>query len=600
VDGGVEHEDGYVSLVVGKDGFELPLDVVTEAVGIVATRGAGKSYASVVLVEEAHASGVQSVVIDPTGVYWGLRSAASGNRDGLPFYVFGGPHGDLPLEPGAGAFIADLVVDSGHSFVLDVSDLSKGKARVFVADFLERLYERKARARATLLVVLDEADEWAPQKIGKMSVESARCLGAVETLAKRGRSRGIGVVLISQRTQAINKDVLDLIETMFAMRISAPRSRATVKEWLDVKEADDDQGVLASLSGLPTGTAWVWSPVRGLLERVPIRRIKTFDSYATPKPGQERAEPARRVELDLDALGEQMRSTVERAKENDPKELRRRIRELEAAKPAVQEVPVEVRVEVPVEVPVVSDKDREMLEHAGKALAGITDQLANVEDVLDGIRKRMVPPKAIVDDFWRAESPLRPQIDRGSPSVTQPPAGVITGTKTMVQVGGNGDVRLKAGARRILEALAAHHPMRMTRAQIALHAKLKRTGGTFGSYWSSVKTAGLIHEGADGLTELTKAGLEYVGDAGVEPATPEQLLGMWRDRLKAGARTMLDVLVERYPNTVPRIELARAAGLEVSGGTFGTYLSTLKRAGLADVNSDHVRASDSLFTAERR
>lgn len=36
-------------------GLELPVDVLTEAVGIVATRGAGKTYTSVVLIEEAHA-----------------------------------------------------------------------------------------------------------------------------------------------------------------------------------------------------------------------------------------------------------------------------------------------------------------------------------------------------------------------------------------------------------------------------------------------------------------------------------------------------------------------------------------------------------------
>ena len=115
-------------LVIGADGFTLPVDVLGEAVGIVATRGAGKTYASVTLIEEANAIGVPVVVIDPTGVYHGLRSSASGKGDGLPFYVFGGPHGDLPLEKEAGRLIADAAVDTRHSFVLDVSDFSKGAA----------------------------------------------------------------------------------------------------------------------------------------------------------------------------------------------------------------------------------------------------------------------------------------------------------------------------------------------------------------------------------------------------------------------------------------------------------------------------------------
>src|SRR6185437_283220 len=59
--------------------FSLPVDVVTEAIGIVATRGAGKSFTSAVLIEEAIAAGVPVVVLDPTGVYHGLRSNAAGD-----------------------------------------------------------------------------------------------------------------------------------------------------------------------------------------------------------------------------------------------------------------------------------------------------------------------------------------------------------------------------------------------------------------------------------------------------------------------------------------------------------------------------------------
>src|SRR5947209_1734099 len=102
-------------------GLALPLDVVTEATGIVATRGAGKSSTGAVLVEEALAAGVPTVVIDWTGVFWGLRSNVGGDGPGLSIYVLGGPHGDVPLEASAGRLIADLVVDSGHSFVLDLS-----------------------------------------------------------------------------------------------------------------------------------------------------------------------------------------------------------------------------------------------------------------------------------------------------------------------------------------------------------------------------------------------------------------------------------------------------------------------------------------------
>ena len=41
--------------------------------------------------------------------------------------------------------------------------------------------------------------------------------------------------------------------------------------------------------------------------------------------------------------------------------------------------------------------------------------------------------------------------------------------------------------------------------------------------------------------------------------------------------------------------LASRVGMEVSGGTFQTYLGTLTRNGLAEKNGGTVRASETLF-----
>ncbi len=47
-----------MSLKISED-FSLPVDVAGEAIGILATRGAGKSFASAVLVEELYDAGIQ-------------------------------------------------------------------------------------------------------------------------------------------------------------------------------------------------------------------------------------------------------------------------------------------------------------------------------------------------------------------------------------------------------------------------------------------------------------------------------------------------------------------------------------------------------------
>lgn len=60
-------------------GLELPVDVAGEALAILAKRGAGKTNTATVLVEELHAAGVQVVILDPVGAWWGIRSSADGH-----------------------------------------------------------------------------------------------------------------------------------------------------------------------------------------------------------------------------------------------------------------------------------------------------------------------------------------------------------------------------------------------------------------------------------------------------------------------------------------------------------------------------------------
>lgn len=43
---------------------------------------------------------------------------------------------------------------------------------------------------------------------------------------------------------------------------------------------------------------------------------------------------------------------------------------------------------------------------------------------------------------------------------------------------------------------------------------------------------------------------------------------------------------------IPRDELGAQADVEASGGTFGTYLSQLRRNGLAEVDGEQIRAGD--------
>lgn len=565
-------------------GLSLPVDVAGEAIAILAKRGAGKTNTGRVLAEELVSANVQTVILDPVGAWWGLRSSADGKGAGLGLPILGGAHGDVPLQSTAGALIADVVVDASQSVLLDLSDFSKSDQRRFVTDFAERLYQRKARAPQLLHLILEEADEFAPQRV---SAGDARMVGAIEALVRRGRGRGIGLTMITQRSASLNKSVLEQADLLILMRTTGPRDRAAVEAWVSKQDVDGADEVLPSLSQLETGEAWVWNPERGVLSRTRIRLARTFDSSRTPKAGERRVEPQKSAPIDLAKLGEQIQATAERAKENDPTALRKRVRDLErqlAQRPTDTQT---VEVEKVIEIPALREADISDLRVQVDRFFGLRDEILTVLHDVAGAAS------ALLEQAQTASAPTRPSAVKPQRTATASAAPRRL-APVAVSRSSDEDVQLKAGAVRILETFARHYPMRMTKAQLGTLAKFKISGGTFGTYWGILKRAGYIDEGG-GECWITDAGLERVGHVAQEPMTTEELLEMWRGALKAGARKMLDELVSVWPEPMTKEDLADRTEMTMTGGTFGTYLGTLRRNGLIEVEGSEVKASDTLF-----
>src|ERR1700733_9480916 len=143
-------------------GLRLPIEAVTAATAVVGQRGTGKTSTAVVIAEEARAAGAHICVWDPTGAWYGLRSDEKGDGPGLDVVVFGGHHGDVPLEETAGKVVAELIVNEGYNVVLDVERMSKGAQARFGADFFETLYDIN---REAITVIIDEAHRPAPQQM---------------------------------------------------------------------------------------------------------------------------------------------------------------------------------------------------------------------------------------------------------------------------------------------------------------------------------------------------------------------------------------------------------------------------------------------------
>jgi hypothetical protein len=567
--------------------LSLPVDVVTQAIGILAKRRAGKSYLARRIVEQLFATGQQVVIVDPKGDWWGARSSADGKSPGLPIVIFGGERGDVPLEAAAGALVAKLVVEKAVSALLDLSLLRKHEVATFMTGFLEELYRLKAREqyRTPLMVVVDEADAIAPQK---PQPNQLRMLGAMDDLVRRGGQRGIGCCMVTQRSAVLSKDVLTQVQILITLRTIAPQDLAAIKAWIDVHgDAEGQRTLMASLPSLPIGDAWFWSPGwptdAGIFQRAHVLPIETYDSGATPKPGQKRSEPKRLAQVELDAVRAEMAEIIERAKADDPKALRAEIatlkKQLGQGTKAQIAVPAAVdRVEVEV-----FDEKRfgEIFEavskHVDNVVACASNAKSDIGRLLGGYRNECREKRGNPLIVARAAAPKQ---------LKAAPA------QRAHVVGREPDPALgNSGLRRILIVLA-QRAEGATDSQIAILTGISRTGGTFRTYVGRGKTLGWI-DGGGARRTITEAGVKALGSYEPLPTGPDLLAYWLRELGTSGASRMLSAVAEAYDG-LTREQLSEATEIELTGGTFRTYLGKLKTLELVTESGGVLALSEEL------
>jgi hypothetical protein len=304
----------------------LPLPRTTGVQGIFAQRRKGKSHTAQTQAEDRLEAATQIAVFDPTAAWWGLRSSADGRSPGYPVTIFGGEHGDAPLEVDSGALIAAAMVSERFSAVLDVSLLDPDEWPIVGGDFLDTLYKLN---RAPIHVYLDEVDQLAPQTTESKAQQRSRRV--VNRIVRLGGIRGIGTTVITQRTAVLDKSILSQCDTYTVLQMNGARDLKALRDELAnhaSREVVDE--VIASLGSLPIGEAWSLTPNEKSFERVKVRAKRTFNSGRTPEDGDVPAPPKALAPVDVARLGKAIAATVAKAKENDPKALRARVAELEA------------------------------------------------------------------------------------------------------------------------------------------------------------------------------------------------------------------------------------------------------------------------------
>lgn len=518
-------------------------DLATSVWAAIGARGSGKTNDAGVIAEQLLGVKIPVVILDPVGPWFSLRLARDGKPSPFQIPVMGGDHGDIPLLEGSGRQVAEALAASNSSAVLDISMMSLAGRVRFSADFAAGFFEAKKRHRSPVCVIAEEAQRVAPQIQRYSDPNIARCLGSWEQMIEIGRNYGIGVGLISQRPQKINKDVLNLAETLFAHRLLGTHERKAISDWVQEKGAQGRGEVAGELPSLARGTAIVWSPglfkVYGQFE---MALKSTYDASATPDKARAAVTTKR---LDLGALEAAMGSAAEEARRNDPAVLRADIadlrRQLAAATKAAPAAAPKVTEKI-VDRPVMKASDVNRIVGALNSCQVAHERAIKAAHDILGVH---VPISALVKTATEAlEAQARPirELHTGFTMVKAPTfasggGGGHGSAAGVAAMGGGvgGEARgsaagaLPAGEARVLTAIL-QHPEGVTRDQLSILVGLKRT----------TRDLYLQHLVRDGL--VSKVGETFTPTAAARGALPSfqplptgsDLANYWLDKLPGG------------------------------------------------------------------
>ncbi|MGH6875924.1 MAG: hypothetical protein ACREHV_00955 [Rhizomicrobium sp.] len=585
----------------------IPADALDDRLGFIGTAGSGKTYNAGSAVERLLARKARVVIIDPLGVWWGLRLQADG-KSPSPYNVpiFGGPRGDLPLTEHVGKLLGETAATMAESCIIDLRELGSHRSeRHFMVDFLEVIY-RKAPGEPFHLIV-DEADLFAPQKPQK---GDETLLGHMENIVRRGRVKGFVPWLISQRPAVLNKNVLSQVDGLIAFKLTASQDRDALDAWIE-GQADKAQGreIKDTLPTMSVGQGVVWLPGHGILKTVQFPQKLTFDSSRTPKRG-ERAQKAKALEpVNLGALKERLSTVEADAKANDPTALRTEIARLRAEKTTLErQVATAAAAKPAIDPDAIAEAEKRGFAQAEKKLKGAAARELHKHKVrfLGAIGERIGPLMALLSDELKAVKADKPDLaiaftpppaPQSRPAFTPPKSSVFPKPPPPLKRSAENGVRASAagelgkGERIVLRAIA-QYPDGASREQLTVLTGYKRSSRD--TYIQRLATAGFV-EGAGNVVRATEAGAAALGPDFEPLPTGAALQAYWLNRLTGGEQRILAHLISVYPQTITRDDLDEPTGYKRSARD--TYIQRLSARRLVNADRGQVCAADILFEA---
>ncbi|MGI0091748.1 MAG: ATP-binding protein [Nitrososphaerales archaeon] len=243
--------------------FRVNADIIaTGRTCVIGASGSGKSYTVGVICEELCKNKVPFVIIDIEGEYSGLKERFEA------IWVGDGEACDLRWKSLVDLRLLAKYAPDCPPIILDLSEADRPREKV--SEFLISIYREVSRRRTPYLVILEEADRFSPQSGGER-------LPIFDEIARRGRKRGLGLLLCTQRPSLVDKNILSQCSNQLIGKLVIKNDLNSVAQFFS------GRGPPTQLTGLASGEFFALGGFASQPEKVRVRARETKHGGITPK-----------------------------------------------------------------------------------------------------------------------------------------------------------------------------------------------------------------------------------------------------------------------------------------------------------------------------
>lgn len=513
---------------------------------IQANSGGGKSWAIRRIVEQAFGK-VQIIMIDPEGEFTNLRTKFD--------FVYAGKGGDAPVESRSAALLAHRLLELKASAIVDLYEMPPQERKHFVKLFCEAMVNAPKELWHDVLVIIDEAHVFAPEK------GESEAMGSVIDLATRGRKRGYCVVLATQRLPKLNKDAAAECNNKLIGRASQDIDRKRAAEELGFTSKEQ----ILSLRDLYPGEFYAFGPaisrevIKIEIGDVAVKPPLRSQSKIAPPPPSNKVKEILGKLADLPQEAQKEANTVAELKAENSKlkgEITRNQRKI------VENDPKIIKEEV----------DRKMAMIVGTIENGYKSTIESWKNYADELISHLNVIDQTLKNVLKLKQPsVKPAATYTGPRENMHSAPHIP-EKEFKIIADNRDYTLGLCERKIYSFLFANPARSFSKVQLGVITGYSPKSGGFNNALGKLRSLDLITGGGEGIilnSHDPALATENIGEYSIE---------LWKQKLGKCEREIFSLLLDK--GLYDKEAIGAITGYSPISGGFNNALGKLNSLGL--------------------